>query len=145
MRALSIRSQSPNRRRVQPLPKLHLDVWVALRRDRARVSRILRKIYAVARRITHDGEGSGPWVNLVEPDPANVRTARLRTILGLRPDEDLWVELAFYPSTVRMRRIIKRIWKHPQVMGNAGALDALVCSRKTGYQATIAYAALRAV
>jgi hypothetical protein len=145
MKALSTRPPSGDRQGVLSLPKLHLELWVARRRNQARLSRLLRRIYRVARRITEEGGGSGPWVYLVDPDPANARTTRLRILLGLRPDEDLWIELVYYPSRVRMRKIIAQIWKHPVVMANAQALDALLSNRKTGYQATIAYAALKAV
>ena len=69
---------------------------------------------------------------------------RLRSILGLSPEEDLWLELVFYPNQVRMREIIHEIWQHPRVVANARVLDALLSSRKPGYQATVAYAALRA-
>ena len=117
-------------------------MWVALRKDRARLGRTLRKIYGIAGRITDDGGGSGPWLYLVDPDPSNPKTARLRAILGLRPNEDLWMELVFYPNRARMRSIIRRVWKQPGVRVNAGALDDLLSTRKAGYQATIAYAAL---
>src|SRR5215467_657207 len=86
-----------------PLPVLHLELWVALRKNRVRVSRILRDLYGVARRVTQNEGGSGPWVFIVDPDPANPKTARLRIILGLRSEEDLWMELAFYPNKNRMR------------------------------------------
>ena len=125
------------------MPALHLELWVSLRKDRARVHGLLRKLYGIARRITQDGGGWGPWVFLVDPDPAKPKTARLRAILGLRSDEDLWVELVFYPNRVRMRNIIRRIWQHPQVRANADALDGLVSRRKSGYQATIAYATIK--
>ena len=122
-----------------------LSYGVALRIDRARVSRILRKIYTVARRITRDGGGSGPWTFLVDPDPAHPKTARLRTILGLRPAEDLWVEFVFYPNKARVRNIIRRIWQQPQVKADAAALDAFISKREAGYAATVAYAKLMPV
>ena len=139
------RSPSLQRRRVPPLPTLHLELWVALRKDRTQVSRILRKLYGVARRLTQDGGGSGPWVFLVDPDPTNPKTARLRTILGLRPEEDLWLELVFYPNRVRMRNIIQRISKDPQFMASAGALDGLTSRRKAGYEAILAYGTLKPI
>jgi hypothetical protein len=102
-------------------------------------------MYAVARRITLEGGGSGPWVFLVDPDPKNVKTARLRTIMGLRPEEDLWLELVFYPNRARMRAIIRRIWKVPGFGPHAIALEALISKRKAGYDATLAYAALKQI
>ena len=124
---------------------LHLELWVALRKNRKQLSRILRKIYGVARRVTEDEGGSGPWVFIVDPDPPNPKTPRLRSVLGLKRNEELWVELAFYPSKVRMRNIISRIWQHASVLAAARTLEPLLSKRKPGYLATIAYAKRRAV
>lgn len=127
------------------VPKLHFELWVALRKDRARMSRITRSLYRVARRITQDGGASGPWLFLVDQDPPNPKTRRLRKSLGLKPHEDLWMELVFYPNRVRMKTIIKQIWKQPQVNALADTLDSLLSKRRVGYRGTIAYAGLRAV
>lgn len=137
------RSRSSKGQRVSRLPTLHLELWVALRKDRTRINRILRKTYRIARRITLDGGGSGPWAFLIDQDPPHPKTPRLRTVLGLKPEEDLWVELAYYPNKVRMRNIIRQIWKHPQFNTYAPALDSLLSKRKIGYQATIAYSRLQ--
>jgi hypothetical protein len=109
------------------------------------VSRILRRTYSVARRITQEEGGSRPWTFLVDPDPPNPKTTRLRTTLGLRPEEDLWVEFVSYPNRRLMRNIIRRIWKDPQFAVHASALDGLVSRRKAGYPATLAYARLKPV
>jgi len=84
-------------------------------------------------------------VYLVEPDPPDSKTVRLRTTLGLRPEEDLWLELVSYPNRVLARTIIRRIWKDPQFAVHAAALDSLISRRKAGYQATLAYARLKPV
>lgn len=105
--------------------------------------RITRKVYRIARQVTEDEGGIGPRVFLVEQDPPSPKTPRLRSIFGLRPQEDLWVELAFYPNKVRMKRIIRKIWKLPQFNALAGTLDSLVSKREVGYQGTHAYAALQ--
>ena len=112
-RGLPNRSRSSKGKHVPPLPTLHLELWVALRKDRMRISRIIRKTYRIARRITLARGGHGPWAFLVDHDPTQSKTPRLRSILGLRPEEDLWVELAYYPNKVRMKNIIRRIWKQP--------------------------------
>lgn len=125
------------------VPKLHFELWVALRKDRARMSRITRSVYRVAGRITKGGGGNGPWLFLVDKDPPNPKTPRLRTILGLKPNEDLWIELAFYPSRVEMKKIIRQIWKQPQISTLADRLDGLLSKRRIGYRGTLAYAALR--
>ena len=61
----------------------------------------------------------------------------------MRREEDLWLELAFYGSKTGRRNIIRRIWKHPQVIASARALDGLLSRRRAGYQATVAHAQLR--
>lgn len=65
--------------------------------------------------------------------------------MGLRPEEDLWLELVFYPNRARMRAIIRRIWKEPEFGLHAGALEGLISKRKAGYVATLAYAALKQI
>ena len=124
---------------------MHLELWVSLRRDRRRVSAILTRVYNIARRITEQGGGSGPWTFLVDPDPPNPHSDRLRRILGLRPDEDLWVELTFYPTKSSMRSIIRRIWSDGNFKLEAAALDTVISKRETSHQAMVAIAALRAM
>ena len=63
----------------------------------------------------------------------------------MKSSEDLWVELVYYPNKARMRRIIRRIWNHPEFMTVAGGLDRLVSKRKIGFDATLAYAVLQKV
>lgn len=145
MRTLPKRSAPSNRPLVPPLPTMHLELWVTHRKDRTRASRLLRKSYEVARRVTQEGGGNGPWLFLIDPDPKEPTTTRLRTTLRLRPDEDLWLELVFYPNRARMRKIIRQIWKEPGFTVNAAALDRLISRRRTGYQATLAYATLASV
>ena len=135
-----------NRKRTAspPPPTLHLELWVSLRKNRARVGRALRKLYRVARSITTSRGGDGPWLFLVQPDPTTTKTARLRSILALRPEEDLWVELAFYPNHSLMRDIINSIWDDKRFKGSASELARLISKRRKGYDATVALAVLRA-
>ena len=140
--SLSKRSRSKGQRAAS-LPILHIELWVALRRDRARMRQITRKIYRIARQFTEDEGGSGPRVFLVEQDPPNPKTPRLRSILGLRPQEDLWVELTSYPNKVHMKRIIRKIWKQPQFIKHASKIESLLSKRKVAHQGTLAYAALQ--
>ena len=140
---LSERSRSQKRTTAPSLPVLHLELWVALRKDRARMRVVTRKIYGVARRVTESEGGSGPRVFLVDQDPPKPKTPRLRNLLGLRPQEDLWVEMAFYPNKIRMKKIIRKIWRNPGFNANASKLDSLVSKRKIGYPGTLAYAILQ--
>ena len=121
---------------------LHFELWVAPGKNRSEIRRLLGKSYRVARRITSEGGGVGPWVFLVSRDPRNPKTPRLRKMLGLRPNEDLWIELVFYPNKSRMRGIIKRIWKDQEFNASAARIDQLLSNRKAGYHATIAYASI---
>ena len=123
-------------------PTQHLELFVSLRKDRARIRRVLRSIYAVARPVTGEGGGAGPWVYLVDPDPPATPTRRLRAALDLRPDEDLWIELAFYPDRAAMRKIIKRIWQSPDFAARATELNGLLSARSAGHDATVALAML---
>ena len=123
-------------------PTQHLELFVSLRKDRARIRRVLTKLYAVARPVTEEGGGTGPWVYLVDPDPPDTPTQRLRATLDLRPDEDLWIELAFYPDRVAMRKIIQRIWRSPDFARQATELAGLLSVRRVGYDATLALARL---
>ena len=104
---------------------------------------ITRKVYRIARRVTETEGGSGPRVFLVEQDPPSPKTPRLRSIFGLSPEEDLWVELTFYPNKVHMKKIIGKIWKQKQFIILADELESLLSKRKVGYQGTLAYAALQ--
>ena len=124
------------------LPMMHLELWVAKRSNRARLARTLGRLYGVARQVTNEGGGWGPWVFLVEPEPTGQESVRLREILGVTPEEDLWVEFVCYASKSRMRSIIRRIWKNPQVVEASNELDGLISTRKPGYRATLAHARL---
>ena len=124
-------------------PTLHLEMWVSPRKNRAKMKRVLRRVYSLARPLTRKGGGNGPWVYLVNPDQVKSRTPRLRTILGVESQEDLWIELAFYPDKVGMRRIIQHIRKQPKFIKIAGGLDGLYSKRKRGYEGTLAYGLLQ--
>ena len=124
-------------------PMLHLEIWVSPSKNRAQMKRALRTVYALARPLTRKGGGNGPWVYLVNSDQVKSRTPRLGKILGVRADEDLWIELAFYADKLGMRRIIQQIWKQPKFIKIAGGLDGLYSRRKLGYEGTLAHALLQ--
>jgi hypothetical protein len=129
-----------------PLPQtVHFETWVALRKNRDHIRRGLRKTYRIARRITQANGGYGPWTFIVNADPVHPKTPRLRKILGLKLEEDLWMELVFYPNKARMKRIIRQIWNDPEFAKVAGSTDKLLSKRKIGYEATLAYGSLQQV
>ena len=82
---------------------------------------------------------------MVDRDPPRPKTPRLRSLLGLKPQEDLWMELASYPNKALMKKIIRRIWKQPQFIKHASKMDNLLSKRRIGYQGTLAYATLQRV
>ena len=125
------------------MPFLHLEVWVSLRKDRARMRQVLRKVYGIARRVTEDEGGNGPRVFLVNQDPPRPKTPRLIRLFGLKTQEDLWVELTFYPNKVRMKKTIRKIWANPRFSVHTAKLDKLVSRRKIGFSGTLAYAILQ--
>ena len=137
------RTSSGRQLRSSPPPALHFELWVARRKDRTKLRKLLRNVYRIARKITHDRGGYGPWVFLADPDPKETSTVRLRRLLGLKPEEDLWVELTFYPNKTRMRSVIRQIWKHPQIGTVMRTLGPLLSKRKPGYEATLAYLMLQ--
>lgn len=128
-----------------PPPTLHLELWVSKRKDRASLSKTLRRLYSIARRITQEEGGNGPWVYLANPDSHRTEGVRLRRVLGLRRKEDLWVELAFYSNSREMRATIRKIWKYPQFQAMANSLSPLLSRRRAGYEATIALLTLKDV
>jgi len=130
---------------VLPLSTLHLELFVSSRKNRARISRILQKVYRIARRLTQDGGGNGPWVFLVDPKSPNRKVPRLRTLLDVRPDEDLWVELVFYPNRARRRTTIRRIWNDQEFVATVGPLEQLISRRKLAYGGTVANASLKPI
>src|SRR5262245_15751196 len=119
---------------LSPKSELHFEFWVALSRERLRLRRLLRRVYGIARPITQRGGGSGPWVFLVRPDPVKAKSARLRAVLGLNSQEDLWIEIAFYPSSASMKKIIRKIWEQPKFSTLADGLDKLVSRIKRAYE-----------
>ena len=122
-----------------PMPIVHFEIWVSNRKDRRRMRAATSGAYQSARRITQSSGGSGPWIFLVDQDPPDAKSPRLRKILGVQPKEDLWAEIVFYPNRRLMKTIIARIWKDGKFQANAKKLDRLVCRRVPEYQGVVAY------
>ena len=105
--------------------------------------KITNDIYKSARRITQNSGGNGPWLFLTNPDPPDANSSRLRKTLGVRSDEDLWVELTFYPDKALMKRIIAEIWKDQTFLSLAKRLDPIVSKRLPGFQGIVAILTLQ--
>lgn len=88
-------------------------MFVTPRSRRSEVRRRLRTVYRLARPTTGKHGGEGPWVyriNSKESSAGVPADARLRRILGVKPSEDLWVEVAFYIGPREMKETLHRIW-----------------------------------
>src|SRR5215469_14700216 len=83
-------------------------MWVAPSKSRAKVRKTIKSVYGIARPITQRGRGSEPWTFLVDADPPNAKTMRLRKSLGVSAKEDVWIELALYPNEVAMKKTSDR-------------------------------------
>ena len=101
------RSVSPRR------STIHLELFVTPRSRRPEVRRRLGAVYRLARPTTEKFGGDGPWVFRIN-SKMNSKSipvdARLKRILGVKPSEDLWVEVAFYVGPREMRETIHKIW-----------------------------------
>jgi len=109
---------------------LHLEFFATPTAKRGRVLRQMSAVYGIAGRVTKDGGGSGPWAYLLEPKRSRRASASVRTMFNVRPDEDLWAELAFYPSRSNLRRTIGRIWKRPDFRRVVTRAESLNANRK---------------
>ena len=67
----------------------------------------------------------------------------LRHVLGVRPDEDLWLELAFYRGPSAMRGTLRRLWRTPQVVEAAGRIEALNRKRSRSWTLAVGQSTLR--
>ncbi len=86
----------------------------------------------------------GPWLFLLEPRPRR-RTSpqNLRTALGVKSDEDLWLELAFYRNPSARRRTLRSIWEDPRVARTAGRVEALNRTRNRSWTVALGRATTR--
>lgn len=95
---------------------VHVELFVTARPERGKVRRACRAVYARVRPATARGGGDGPWLYLLtRPTRRSFIPEHLRRAMGVRTGEDLWLELAFYPSIPRGRATIRALWKDPDV------------------------------
>ena len=70
-------------------------------------------MYRLARAPTQKFGGDGPWVYRITSKAKSAsipEDARLRRVLGVKPSEDLWIEVAFYLGSRQMRGTLHTIW-----------------------------------
>lgn len=116
---------APKRRPVLP-PTVHIELFVVPRARRSELRHRCGDLYRSVRPITQRRGGLGPILFLLEGRPRRRRIPQnLRPVLGAKPDEDLWLELAFYPGTPAMRATLRRLWKSPLIAGLARQVEDL--------------------
>lgn len=130
-------------RRNPPLPILTVKLFVSPRKNREALRKSAEAVYHHGRRITQDGGGNGPWIFLAYEDAPTVKSLRMRGILDVNLDEDLWVELAFYPDRPKMMKIVRQLRHDKEFKARARKLDQLVSRRIHGYQGAVALALIQ--
>jgi len=90
----------------------------------------MRAVYDIARTTTHERGGSGPWSYLLEPKRGRKSSPSIRTLFNVRPNEDLWAEVAFYPNRSNLRGTINRIWDRPDFRAVVVEVESLNATRK---------------
>jgi len=109
---------------------LHLEFFATPTAKRRLVLRRLRAVYGIAGAATKVEGGSGPWAYLLEPKRRRPVSPSVRTLFNVRPGEDLWVELAFYPNRSNLRRTIGKIWKRSDFQNVVVQAESLNARRK---------------
>ncbi len=128
-----------------PLPILTVKLFVSPRKNRETLRKTVEAVYHHGRRITQNGPGNGPWIFLAYEDAPTVKSLRMRGILDINLDEDLLVELAFYPDRPSMMKIVRQLRHDKEFKSSARKLDQLVSRRIHGYQGTMALALLQKI
>jgi hypothetical protein len=108
---------------------VHVELYVVPRKHRAAFRASLRSPIRFARSITRAGGGTGPDYYLLDPRRARRGTPQLGAFLFVRPTEDLWVEIAFYPNWQKRRLILRRIWADPRFTVAAHDIERFVARR----------------
>ena len=98
-------------------PTVHIELFVVPRTRRNSLRRRSRAVYRAVRGPTQARGGLGPLLFLLEAEPRHRRRPKsLRRTLGVRTDEELWLELAFYASRSAMRTTLRELWDNPRVV-----------------------------
>ena len=128
-----------------PLRILTVKLFVSPLKNREALRKAAEAVYHHGRRITQDGGGNGPWIFLAYEDAPTVKSLRMKGILDVNLDEDLWVELAFYPDRPSMMKIVRQLRHDKEFKASARKLDQLVSRRIHGYQGAMALALLQKI
>jgi hypothetical protein len=128
-----------------PLPVLTVRLFVSPRRTREAFRKAAEAVYHHDRRTTQDGGGRGPWLFLAYEDAPTVKSLRMKRTLDVSLDEDLWVELAFYPNRPSMMKIVRELRHDKEFKAGARELNRLVSRRIHGYQGAMALALLQKI
>ena len=128
-----------------PLPVLTVRLFVSLRKNREAFRKAAEAVYRRGRRTTQDGGGRGPWIFLAYEDAPTIKPLRMKRTLDVGLDEDLWVELAFYPNRPSMMKIVRQLPHDKEFTAGARALNRLMSRRIQGYQGAMALALLQKI
>src|SRR5712691_3200222 len=105
---------------------VHIELYVVPRKHRVAFRRSLREPIGIAQTITRAGGGSGPHFYRVDVERSSRTAPSIGSLLKARPNEDLWIEIAFYPSWQRRRSTLKKIWGNAKFTASVGASDSFV-------------------
>jgi len=92
--------------------------------------RRMKAVYRIAGAVTRKGGGGGPWAYLVLPKGRRRSSPGIRALFNVRPGEDLWVELAFYPSLSNLRGTLRKIWGRADFQRIVSGAESLNASRQ---------------
>ena len=132
-------------RTAAPLRVLTVKLFVAPRTNREALRKAAKSVYRRARLTTQSGGGNGPWIFLAYEDAPIVKSLRMKRTLGVGLDEDLWVELTFYPHRPSMMTIVRQLRHDTEFKTGTRELDRLVTRRIRGYQGAMALARLQEI
>lgn len=112
-------------------PSVHVELFVTERSRRNRVRGGCIRLYSVVRPLTRSDGGFGPHLFLLEAKPRpRRRPENLREAIGARPNEDVWLELTFYPSPERGKQTLRKLRQLPRVAQLAEKVEGLNLRRK---------------
>ena len=123
----------PLRQRTTVDDVVHVELYVVPRKYRTAFRKSLREPIGIAQSITRAGAGHGPDFYRVDIERSSRTAPSIGSLLKVRSNEDLWIEIAFYPSWQRRRSILKKIWGNSKFTASVGAIDSLVSRRPRSY------------